>query len=287
MYVGYHVNKHSAGSKKHENTFAFALVAAKEHILESLPSGVRPAAQIFVHGPKTHEPNVTTEDAEEIKNIPDLSLVIHGAFPDYPWRNNPRAVEGIRGELRLADAAGASGVIIHLGHEAASRETLLRVLGKIDRDLDLSSKRTLWLETNVTTAEKATFATPKGLRELMSAVRSRAYTNIRVGLCLDTAHLHSCGMELQTTTQVESFLEALPKAKYLLHLNDSKMSRGSGRDQHEALGRGEIWEHDQSGLHAFVKWAKRTRTAIILERHPDDLDHDLKVLSRIIDTKNE
>jgi deoxyribonuclease IV len=272
MRVGYHVNKQ-------EHSLARAVRTARDYIhgLDMLP-----AAQIFVHGPRTHDETVSAVEIEEIRDIRDVGLVIHGAYPDYPWKNNPEAISGIRRELQIADEMGASGVVIHLGAEAATRETLLRVLSRIDEGLNLTTTRTLWLETNVTLPEKATFSDPAGLRALMVMVKSRKYANINVGLCLDTAHLHSCGVKLQTTREVTEFLNGLPSAKYMLHLNDSAMERGSGKDKHAALGRGKIWEETQAGLVVFVEWAARMGVTVILERHPDDLSHDLGILNRIL-----
>jgi len=272
MQIGYHVNKHNGD-------LVAPLTAAKERLAEL---GMRPCAQVFVHGPRTHDETLTPAEIEDVAAVRGISVTIHGAYPDYPWKNNPQAISGIRGELKIADELEATGVVVHLGQEAANRETLLRVLGKIDRDLGLTTRRRLWLETNVVPAEKAIFSDPANLHELLRVVKSRKYSNIRVGLCLDTAHLHSCGVPLGTAKDAREFFSALPRTKYLLHLNDSALDLGCGRDQHAPLGRGKIWGKSTDGLREVIHWARETGTAIILERHPDDIEHDLGVLGGMI-----
>ncbi len=274
MQLGFHVNKSLAGSRA---DFAESLEVASEML-----EGFKGFAQIFVHGPRDHHPIITTAQAREIANT-NLKLIIHGSYQDYPWKKSAAAIAGIRNELRILDELDGVGLVIHLGQEAESRELFLEVLEHIDENLELSRPRRLFLETNVVTPEQAIFADPKRLVKLMRIAKSRKYANIKIGLCLDTAHLHSCGVRLSTRIQAKQFLQALPtKVKYILHLNDSAYQLGAGKDQHERLGTGKIWSSDMSGLEYFISWARRTNTPIILERHPDILEADLRLIRKII-----
>lgn len=67
----------------------------------------------------------------------------------------------------------------------------------------------------------------------------------RIGVCLDTCHLHAAGHDLSTR---EGFAKALrafghaagPGRIGLVHVNDSRDPAGSKRDRHAAIGSGTI-----------------------------------------------
>ena len=66
-----------------------------------------------------------------------------------------------------------------------------------------------------------------------------ALDNDRVGLCLDTCHLHAAGED--PVKAIDALTEALgPTRLALLHLNDSRDPAGSRRDRHESIGKGTL-----------------------------------------------
>ena len=70
----------------------------------------------------------------------------------------------------------------------------------------------------------------------------------RIGVCLDTCHLHAAGYDLTTADAYERTMrefEQVVGLHYLAgaHLNDSKTELGSRVDRHESLGKGTMgWE---------------------------------------------
>ena len=70
----------------------------------------------------------------------------------------------------------------------------------------------------------------------------------RIGVCLDTCHLHAAGYDLTTADAYERTMrefEQVVGLRYLAgaHLNDSKTGLGSRVDRHESLGQGTMgWE---------------------------------------------
>jgi deoxyribonuclease-4 len=67
----------------------------------------------------------------------------------------------------------------------------------------------------------------------------------RIGVCLDTCHMHAAGADLATPEGFGRALRAYARAAGpgrigLLHVNDSRDPRGSKRDRHESIGRGAI-----------------------------------------------
>lgn len=84
----------------------------------------------------------------------------------------------------------------------------------------------------------------------LNEIISRVHNNKKIGICLDTCHLHSAGYDI--VHDLDGVLEAFDKSigldrLKLIHLNDSKMAYASHKDRHEIIGRGTI------GLDALVK----------------------------------
>ena len=70
----------------------------------------------------------------------------------------------------------------------------------------------------------------------------------RIGVCLDTCHLHAAGYDLTSAASYERTMREFERVvglRYLVgaHLNDSKTPLGSRVDRHESLGKGTMgWE---------------------------------------------
>ena len=70
----------------------------------------------------------------------------------------------------------------------------------------------------------------------------------RIGVCLDTCHLHAAGYDLTTESAYERTMREFEQVvgfRYLVgaHLNDSKTELGSRVDRHASLGQGTMgWE---------------------------------------------
>ena len=69
----------------------------------------------------------------------------------------------------------------------------------------------------------------------------------RLGVCLDTCHLHAAGYDLRTTQALQSTLDQFQdciglEMLMLIHLNDCRGALGSHLDRHEHIGLGQIGE---------------------------------------------
>ncbi len=79
------------------------------------------------------------------------------------------------------------------------------------------------------------------LREIIDNVHEKD----KIGVCLDTAHLHGAGYKL---SDFNSFVKTMEEFKEIVgerylkafHLNDSKVDLGTQKDRHESLGLGKI-----------------------------------------------
>lgn len=88
-----------------------------------------------------------------------------------------------------------------------------------------------------------------------------------VGFCLDTAHLFSAGYDFRDTPSLDSLLTEVSTAigcerVHVLHLNDSGVPPGAGRDRHADLGVGYI---GSQGLSQFLRSGEFGHADVILE----------------------
>lgn len=281
LTIGFHISKtRGLDGERRDVTIIDAITGDIETANVS-----HPCAQIFVTGPRKSNEILSAEDKIQIQKYitkTKLPLVIHGAYVDNPWsRDKPNhfPIHNIRKELRIAAHIGATGVIVHAANGA--RDTIAKVLPAIVKDL---TGVTLWIEINAAKPTKDTFETPEKLHALFSQVAD--YTNI--GLCIDTAHLHSCGVSMTSYNAAATWLNdlkhLLPDIPMMMHLNDSASDLGSGMDMHACLTRGNIWGGDinvaESGLMAVLEWCSKYDVICVLERGAGVMD-DIKLIKSL------
>ncbi len=295
MILGFHVSK--SHSKK-TRTMSDAL---KQDVAVLAKYGFARCAQIFVTGPRDMHENLSAEDKITIRKFTSsgATLVIHGSYIDNPWGLSAASIHNIKQELITCSQIGATGVIIHLAAKAAT-DALGQVLEKITSVELPGPVPILWLEIHTAKASSATYETPQKIQQLFARVAKCNTHGMRIGLCIDTAHLFACGTSFRDYNPTYAWLEAVATAiaghPIMIHLNDSATTLGSGRDQHAMLTRGNIWGdfredgHQSiadSGLMAVLDWADENKIVTILERNPDHVEHDLKLIAGLGYSPNE
>ncbi|MGZ8492669.1 MAG: deoxyribonuclease IV, partial [Gemmatirosa sp.] len=170
------------------------------------------------------------------------SYLINLASPDPVLR--ARSIESFAAELRRCASLGIDFLVSHPGNYMDEREAgLARNADGIAQALEQVPSRTiLCLETTAGagTVLGATF------EELASLIdRLPAHLQPRVGVCLDTCHVHSAGYDLATDYDGvwQRFDDTLGLDRLkVLHLNDSKTPFGSRKDRHELIAEGSLGE---------------------------------------------
>jgi endonuclease IV len=289
--IGTHVSKKGRSKKSRRMDLAIA-----EDVKYMKDYGLAdPSVQIFVVGPKTRKETLSADEKAGIRVLCDrgLKLVIHGAYIDRPWGESADAVQSIQLELKIAHEIGANGVIVHLGPGAKNDAATRRVLTEIGRGLE-SHQPILWLEIQAAKTSEFTYETPEKLAHLFDRIKGYGL-NYTCGLCIDTAHLFSCGTSLETRAaaadwlgRVEMLLQNVP---LMLHLNDSARELGCGIDKHAVLCGGTIWSayhpttgtipFEMSGLNYILGWAEKKKIVTILERDDEDLHKDLTLVTQL------
>ncbi len=177
--------------------------------------------------------------------------------------------------LRRADALGASGVVLHAGWAAGGRrDDAMRQVRQHVLPL-LDGVRTRLLIEPTAGGGGALASTVDSVAEYLDVLDDE-----RVGVCLDTCHLHAAGHDLSTRTGMTRTLAALGRAIGrrrigLVHVNDSRDPTGSKRDRHTCLGGGTI------GLEPFAALFSSPTTRgvpLVVETAEDDHASDIAAL---------
>lgn len=288
MRIGFHVSKKSVvgGGKSRKIRDAIP-----EDMQLMTTRGLAHIAQIFVCGPQRAVETLEEMDKEWLAAHPEYPTVVHGAYIDHPWSEQQRALDNLKLELTIARRIGATGVIVHLASGAHEEETFHRVIAKCLADTDgVDPRPILWLETQAAKSTPWTYETPEKMTELCRRVAPYAG---RVGICIDTAHLFVCGASLTTAEDAKELFDVLDNYKQIpvmIHLNDSASTQGSGKDKHEGLCVGKIWQVyavgglpvSESGLAYIIKWAVARACDVILERGYDP-SGDLEIILGLLE----
>lgn len=262
MILGFHVNRHG-------RTLA---VAVKEDIkkIKEETSIETSIVQIFVHGPQSYKR--IADDYEPLS----VKTIIHGSYMDHPWSLSQPAIACIVDEFKICDVMDGLGVIIHMSKALADdpvsgAELLDSKLSEV-----LKTKRTLYLEVNAAKPGPHTFDTSDKINNIVAQV-SDAMKSVNVGVCIDTAHLHSLGV-----SDIIGVIQNVTVRPMIVHLNDSGVQLGGARDVHAPLCLGYIWKKDNSQLKEILKWCVANNIPMILERSFDYVAHDVKIIKELL-----
>jgi deoxyribonuclease-4 len=191
-----------------------------------------------------------------------------------------RSCAALEFSLRRGAAIGAAGVVVHAGSDVGTErdDAMSRVREHVLPLLDGRGGPRLLIEP-----------TAGGGGALASDAESLgAYLDVlgrheRIGVCLDTCHLHAAGHDLSTRDGFLAALRAYGRAAGhgaigLVHVNDSKDPAGSKRDRHEAIGRGTIGADPFAAL--FTSPATRN-VPLVVETAEQDQAADIATLASL------
>ncbi len=148
-------------------------------------------------------------------------------------------VEFLKVEIKRTEAIGAKYIVLHPG--AHVKEGVDKGLKQIVRGLDLvltaEQDAIICLETM---AGKGT-ELGRTFEELAYIINNVKHPE-KLGVCLDTCHIHDAGYDLNNFEKVLTDFDqviGLDKLK-VLHMNDSKNVCGAAKDRHDNFGFGHI-----------------------------------------------
>ena len=194
-----------------------------------------------------------------------------------PYNFNPCAAdEGIRDytkrtmaeDMKLLDKIPNALYNFHPGaHVGQGADVgILKTADTLNSILDKSEKTIALIETM---AGKGTEIgkTFEEIAEIIEKTENKA----RVGVCLDTCHVHDGGYDV--SSNIDTVLDIFDKTIGLdklkaIHLNDSKNPLGAHKDRHEKIGEGNL---PLDGIVKIITHPAICKLPIVLET-PNELD---------------
>jgi len=187
-----------------------------------------------------------------------------------------KSVQALALELDRCRILGISYLITHLGsHLGAGRESgMERIVSALEAALEGESGRTVLLLENSSGTRNSVGSS---FQEIATIIDSLPQAKERIGVCLDTCHLHAAGYDLRSSQALESVLEQFRdciKMEHLrlIHLNDCRGGLGAHLDRHEHIGLGQIGEE---GFRAVLSHPALSGLPMILETPQDSRRDDL------------
>jgi deoxyribonuclease-4 len=219
------------------------------------------AIQIFNQSPRQWKGRLYKDEEVEayraaLADSPVEAVVIHAIYLLNPASEKAefreKSLEALTLALNAGAQLGARGVVLHPGSALKSEDVgaAIKRAGEVIREaLDSSEGCELHLED--TAGAGGTLG--RSFEELAALIDASGGGK-RLGVCLDTCHLHASGYDMRTEESIADVVEEFDRVVGLdrlhsLHVNDSVNPLGSNRDRHVNLGDGEI---GADGIAAFL-----------------------------------
>lgn len=226
----------------------------------------------FISGPKNYKINL--KDDNEIKNIKNLNLniYIHNNYVANPWSNilsvRTKSIKSIHDQLDIAHKINAKGFIIHF-----PKNNVELVMSIIPELINHTYQGIIYFEIPSVSKKISIFHNIDILNNLFNRIKNEINNSKQFGLCIDTAHIWSCGVDISTYYNTKKWLNSLHiiNNNILFHLNDNIKNLGISPDIHASLTEGQIWKNyknnlKESGIFAILEFCKKNNLSIILER---------------------
>ncbi|MGB2695215.1 MAG: deoxyribonuclease IV [Dehalococcoidia bacterium] len=178
-------------------------------------TGIEP---IFIHG--TYLINLATETPEQLV----------------------KSTEALTGDLNLASAIGAKGVIFHVGsHKGVGFDKVLPQMTKALTEVLKTTPDDAWIILENSAGSGGTVGSK--FSELGAIMKSVGSPRLKV--CLDTEHAFAAGYNLADKKALDEAIQEFDSEAGLdrlvaVHANDSKIPLGGGVDRHDNIGDGHI-----------------------------------------------
>ncbi len=175
------------------------------------------------------------------KGIDLRNVIVHAPYIVNPANTDKMAfaISFIRQEIERAEQLGITKLVLHPGSHVnlGSEAGISNIISVLNSTILSHTKLTICLETMAGKGSEVGIS----IDEMKQIIDNITY-NEKIGVCLDTCHLHDSGVNL---SEFDSYLDefdqkiGIDKIK-CIHVNDSKNIRGAKKDRHENIGLGEI-----------------------------------------------
>lgn len=191
-----------------------------------------------------------------------------------------RSTEALIGEMERCRILDMDYLVLHLGsHLGDGREKGIdRIVHALKTALSADSGRTVLLLESSAASKNGIGGRFEDLAAILDQLaEEEGAGRRRLGVCLDTCHLHAAGYDLSRPAALDATLDEFQglidlDRVALVHLNDCKSALGSHLDRHEHIGLGRIGEE---GMHAVLCHPALSLLPMILETPVDSRRDDV------------
>lgn len=231
-----------------------ANVSASHGVFNAIPNGEAveaEAVQFFGSNNRTwRKTKHADEDIARFRELHEASTVgevwLHNIYLSNLASDDPalleRSIDAVEHAMVVADKLGAQGVILHTGsHQGRGFEGVQgQITDALTRILDGAPGEAVLALENAAGQGGVIGSTFAELGALIESVDAP-----RLAVCLDTCHAFAAGYDVADADALDGVLKEFDgeiglERLAVLHVNDSKMELGGGRDRHENIGDGFI-----------------------------------------------
>lgn len=176
------------------------------------------------------------------KNIDIKKVVVHAPYIINLANDNEKyefAIRFLREEIERTERLGIELLVLHPGSHVGlgSEKGLENIIRALNTVIDSKTNVKICLETMAGKGSEC----GKSFEEISIILKGMKHPD-KVGVCLDTCHIHDAGYSLQNLEDVlTEFDNIIGLSKlWVFHINDSKNEQGSHKDRHENIGFGQI-----------------------------------------------
>ncbi len=149
------------------------------------------------------------------------------------------AVSFLKEEIKRVETLGITKLVLHPGSHVGVGydEGIENIIKALNMVIDRTTKVIICLETMAGKGSECAC----NFEQVKKIIDGVNYSE-KVGVCLDTCHIHDAGYDLNDFNQVLTEFDTIIGLEKLqcIHINDSKNEKGAHKDRHENLGFGYI-----------------------------------------------
>ena len=217
------------------------------------------------------------------------SLLAHAPYTLNPCSSNPEtrqfALETMQDDLKRLSLLPGCMYNFHPGsHTGQGTQTGIEQIAELLNTIITEDQTTvILLETMAGKGSEV-----GGSFEELAAIINRVNLKSKIGVCLDTCHVHDAGYDIRNDPDsVAAEFDRIIGLDYLkaVHINDSMNERGARKDRHAKIGEGYI------GIDAFERIVNHPafRSLPFYLETPNELDgykKEIELLRRIASDNN-
>ena len=218
------------------------------------------AIQVFNQSPRMWKPTRYSDDdfaafRQAMKDSRVQVVAIHAIYLINPATNDSemrkKSLDSLTHALRVGDGIGALGVVVHPG--ALKDDTRTNARKRAVKLIKEALARLGVVPDHLREHRGLPQLLGRDFDETAELIEKTGGPK-RLGLCIDSCHLHATGYDVRTPEGVKDLVDEIDskiglKQLKLLHVNDSRDARGSNRDRHAPIPNGEI---GRRGMRAFL-----------------------------------